>query len=258
MSDAIRAILPPAKDLPRAAIARLGALAAALRACRLAALPVRRGVLTAHGACAANVPNGAAAVARATRKAERHAFDRYYTPTWAAAALLDTVAEIGGKAVLDPCSGGDGAALLRVLAERFGSVVTNDIDASLSARYHYDATRAAFWDLIQTCEPQVSWVVCNPPFRSWALICHRAVTAGYSVACLLRIAALEAIPARHWLVTDGPRTLVILPRIRFRSGSQTDSCCYVWAIWSRSVPAGVRYADPKHRQKSFHFGEAAA
>lgn len=213
-----------------------------------------------RGECPASARNGAAAVARETKKprAKRHAFDRYYTPTWAAAALLDSVPELGGKAVLDPCSGGDGAALLRVLNERFGSVITNDIDDSLTARYHLDARRAAFWDLVGECEPLVSWVVFNPPFSSWATICHLAVKAGYSVACLLRIAALEAVPARNWLVTEGPKTLVIQPRIRFRNGSSTDSCCYVWAIWSEHVPPGIRYANPRHRQKSFFFGEVAA
>lgn len=191
-------------------------------------------------------------------KAKRHEFERYFTPSWAMSALLDGVPEIGGSTVIDCCSGGTDTAMIRVLGERFDHVVTNDIDPSVGAKYQLDASRAEFWELMRACEPHAKWTVFNPPFSRWGAICGFAVKAGYSVACLLRIAALEAIPRRSWLVSSPPQRLHILPRIRFRTGSATDNCCYVWAIWSPGIARGVTYANLKVRQKSFFFGEAMA
>ena len=195
---------------------------------------------------------------RNKRKAKRHAFDRYFTPSHAMTALFDGVPEIGGRSVVDPCAGGTDTAMIRALSERFEAVVTNDIDPSLGCKYNFDASRQQFWDMLGDCEPHVRWAVFNPPFSRWGQIAGFAVKAGYSVACLLRIAALEVVPSRSWLQSNPPNRLHILPRIKFRTGTATDNCCYVWAIWSPVAPSGVSYTPLSGRQKSFFFGETLA
>lgn len=185
----------------------------------------------------------------------RREFDRYLTPRFACEALIDNYPEIGGITCVEPCSGG--GVLEQVLRARFHHVITNDIDPSVPADTHFDASRPDAYGDWYDMDGRLSWVITNPPFNQWANIAKNALDHDRSLALLLRVTALEATKKRLWLHQRAPTALLILPRIRFTAQKSTDACCYVWAIWSREVPAGIRYANLKMRQQSLFLGVAA-
>ncbi len=189
------------------------------------------------------------------RAPTRREFDRYLTPRFACEALIDDYPEIGGSTCLEPCSGG--GVLEQVLRSRFGVVITNDVDPSVPADTHFDARRPDAYGDWYDRDGRLSWVVTNPPFSAWSDIARNALDHGHNLALLLRVTALEATKSRLWLRQRPPNALLVLPRLRFTAQAGTDSCCYVWAIWSPSVPPGIRYANSNARQQSLFLGVAA-
>lgn len=165
----------------------------------------------------------------------RRAWDAYFTPASAVESLLRVV-EISGR-VMEPCSG-DGA-IARPLVDHGCEVVTNDLNPSMHALMHGDATDPAWWRKGKG----VPWIVSNPPFSLASTIvplAHSAATKG--VAMLLRLSWLEPCEDRVEFLTKYPPTaLIVLPRISFTGDGKSDSVTCAWMVWSkRPAPQVIR------------------
>ena len=164
--------------------------------------------------------------------ATRHANDHYPTPTALTLALLKELPQIRG-AVIEPCAAeGKIAGILRA-HPGVTAVTTNDIDATMPARYHEDATDpgAAFW------LTPADWVVTNPPFNQadqFVRLAWRKARQG--VAMLLRLTFMEPTRKRAQLLTSMAPYMSHLivfsqPRPSFTGNGRTDSTTTAWFVW---------------------------
>lgn len=171
--------------------------------------------------------------------------DRYLTPGWATATLIERAPEIYGETLLDPCCG-DGRMAL-ALASRFRLIRVNDLDPASLAKTSAllleqgdclyqpsgaarDATDPALYD------PPPDWLVTNPPFShagriAWTALQHVEV----GVALLLRITWLEPCKGREWLTRFPPTRMIVMPRIDFVGAGSVDSATCCWLIWQRET-----------------------
>lgn len=187
----------------------------------------------------------------------RRALDRYYTDESAVRTLMDRAPQIQGAVLGDPCCG-DGR-MARMLAPRFKTVLTNDINPQVQADAHEDAVA---W--MGTGVGLIDWYVTNPPFFAAGDIARRCLdTAAAGVALLLRCTFLEpcgpshtcrkakrgkpAIPCgahrclrngRKWITELPPTRIISLPRVSFTGDGQSDSAPCWWFIWERA-PGGA-------------------
>lgn len=167
-------------------------------------------------------------------KSSRRPGDRYLTPDWATAALLQAVPELGGELLIDPCCGD--ARMAKQVRSRFRGMLLNDIDpAAQAAGFHLDAARAESWAQWLSLAG-VGWVVTNPPFSHAGAIAWHALQAGHHLALLLRITFLEPTQARSWLTHRPPTAMVVLPRIDFIGAGTVDSATYAWLLWGPVRP----------------------
>lgn len=171
-------------------------------------------------------------MSRKTQPAQRDPLDRYYTPSWATAILLDRVPEIRGATLLDPCCG-DGT-MADIVVSRFDSVFLNDVDPDAPAAWnHRDARHRGLWE-----GTPFDWCVTNPPFaHAGQMEQHALDHARIGVALFLRLSFLEVCQGREFLVAEPPQRVISLPRIRFR-GQGTDKVSCAWLVWSRERLSG--------------------
>lgn len=164
--------------------------------------------------------------------AERDPLDRYYTPAWATAILLDRVPEIRGRVLLDP-SCGDGS-MATAVGTRFDRVIRNDVDPGARAPIRRDARHAGLWEAAH-----FDWCVTNLPFSlAGGMSLHALDHARSGVALFLRLSFLEVCKGREFLVAHPPQRLLSLPRIRFR-GQSTDKVSCGWLVWCRERLSGA-------------------
>ena len=173
----------------------------------------------------------------------RRALDKYRTPEWVTAALLEYFPEVRGSVLIDPCAGDLRMAQHLERAERVGFVITNDLDPLESAQTHEDASSASFWGssriaaAVQWAHQRKddAWVVTNPPFSGASKIVYEALQAVPNVAMLLRVTWLEPTKDRIWLGRMSPTAMLVLPRFSF-TGAGSDSSCCCWMLWGNVAP----------------------
>ena len=172
----------------------------------------------------------------------RRPLDAYYTPDWMVRALLANVPEIAGT-VLEPCVGDGSIARVLLEATLAPTVITNDVDASLAADYHLDATRPELWASVARRGPVVDWVVTNPPFAPGVMVpilLHALSCARVGVVLLSRRSFLEPTRKRGPVLAGlEPDRALITERHSFTGNGQSDSVTTEWLVWSRS-PLGGR------------------
>lgn len=167
--------------------------------------------------------------------------DYFPTPPWAARAGGELITRLdpGHWSAWEPaCGGGHMAHGLRAYFDR---VVETDI------HQHDGGAPSAVVDFLsedaRALEPDVDWIVTNPPF----VLGDAFVRAAYKharrgVAMLLRLVFLEG-KARHRLLhEDCPLTAVApfserVPMVKGRWDPEASSAtAYAWFIWSKVSP----------------------
>lgn len=173
----------------------------------------------------------------------RRKLDQYFTPASATVELLKHIHLTGN--VLECCNG-DGGISNELLGGAW-TVWTNDIDTSLQADFHLDASDRSNWAFMNAGGVNYyDWVVSNPPFNQAPQIVPLAydyITLG--IAMLLRLSYLEPCFTRKsnraaWLAAHPPTKLVVLPRISFTGDGKTDNVTCAWMIWEKD-PAAEKY-----------------
>src|SRR5678816_1676039 len=91
--------------------------------------------------------------------AKRRKNDFYPTPAALTLALLDSVPEIKGTSVYEPCNGK--GAITKVLRDNYCAVTTGDIDPDMSPGFLGDARKE--WPEVRNYS-EFDWVITNPPF----------------------------------------------------------------------------------------------
>lgn len=189
--------------------------------------------------------------------AKRKPYDRYCTNQFATKGLLDIVPELQGSA-LECCSGnGDIASPLWHSGRLV--VYTNDLDPSISADFHFDATVSESWRQF----PKVDFVVTNPPFATPAPpgkqrgkpIAHKILELAYEhadvgVAFFLRKSHSEpCLDRREWLRSHKKELAYIInvERLSFTDDGRTESVSCDWFVWLKGWDKGttVEYLWPE-------------
>ena len=172
---------------------------------------------------------------------DRRPLDKYRTPTWVTAALIESYPEIRGDLFIDPCAGDCRMRDAFSAAGRFPSWLTNDIDvAENRVMGHADATSPDFWALARgAADGKAAWVVTNPSFLLASTIAYQAIQGIGNVALLLRATWLEPTGDRQWLGRFPPKAELVLPRVSFIGGGPTDSAGCRWLIWG-DVPPSIK------------------
>lgn len=172
---------------------------------------------------------------------DRRLLDKFRTPSWVTAALIESYPEIRGELLIDPCAGDCRMPRALLDANRFQFSLTNDIDGAEPTDHHEDATRCDFWEAVeeeQTATTGRLWVVTNPPFiHATAIVLHALRVVG-RVALLLRSTWLEPAEDRQWLGRMPPRAELVLPRFSFVGGGSDSAGCR-WFIWG-DVEPGIK------------------
>jgi len=115
-------------------------------------------------------------------------------------------------------------------------VITNDIDKTRKADYHYDARNAALYE-----KAKCDWWITNPPFSDIDEILRTAITHVTNVITLARLSVLEPTQARRAIYEwYQPDLLIVLPRYSFRTNDQgkktPDSVTCAWVGFGPEVP----------------------
>ena len=161
--------------------------------------------------------------------------DFYETAPWQTRALLAHQPITG--LVLEPCAG-DGSLANELRLASDARVVTNDIDVSRLADYHFDASDYRLFDRIEADIGPIDWVVTNPPYampRCTQIVRLAVERARVGVAMMLRISFREPTakvnPRGPFLSTHPISRLLTLPRYSFTGNGKSDSATTEWAIW---------------------------
>ena len=163
--------------------------------------------------------------------------DLYQTSAKAVKELLDRVPISG---TLFECCAGMGAisyALRDEIPE--AKIITNDINVTLPATNHFDASKASNWEQFTRKDlaiPMIDWVITNPPFnKAFPILMHAHNASLKGVAFLLRLSFLEPTYERQdWLYEHPPSKLIVLPRYSFTEDGKIDSVTCAWMIWSKT------------------------
>lgn len=167
----------------------------------------------------------------------RRRLDKYMTPALLVKRLHE-VERISGN-IIEPCVGS--GILEKFLLCHDCSVVTNDIDLTVKAMHHLDATWKNTWDKLG----EADWIVTNPPFTEAAKILEYAwMHCTIGVSLLLRITFLEPTKNRDDLLinlSEYMSSLIIFgqPRPSF-TGTGTDTATVAWYTFRKSKPIGTR------------------
>ena len=161
----------------------------------------------------------------------RRPLDQYETPPHYVAPLLETIGDLTGLSVFEPCVG-----KWHIASHLMGcrELITNDIDHRCAARTHLDARTPEAW----ACAP-VDWVITNPPFSDELAILEHALAHSHNVAMLARLSFLEPTLTRaaFW-AAHPPTDVIVLPRYSFRKNDagkrQTDSVTCCWLLFEQN------------------------
>lgn len=166
----------------------------------------------------------------------RRHLDQYFTPAYATLQLQYSI-DFSRSWVLECCNGDGGIS--NVLQTEV--IKTNDIDKSLEADFHLDASLKQSWEQFPL---GAHWVVSNPPFNQAAQIVPLAFKyAQVGVAMLLRLSFLEPTKNRGvWLNEHPPTSIIILPRISFTGDGKTDNVTCAWMIWEKGKTGTIHVA----------------
>lgn len=186
-----------------------------------------------------------------TKPRKRRERDAYFTPLSAVNALA-CLQPMKGR-LLDPTCGD--ATMAAALADRFDSLVLNDLEPQISQETR---DRLMAWQRTDPAVRQLTirssnclqpppafglwfgadWIVTNPPWNQAAEIAERACAyAMRGLALLLRLSFLEATRSRLWLRKNPPRRIIVLPRISFTGDGRHDSVVPAWFLWGDDVCA---------------------
>lgn len=181
---------------------------------------------------------------------KRREFDRYCTSEFATQGLLNIVPELGGS-VMECCVGNADILMPLINSERFNHLSSNDVDPSVMAAFHLDATQSESWQQF----PKADWVVTNPPFASPAPegkkrgkpIAHKILENAYNhadkgVAFFLRKSHSEpCLDRRNWLKAHRHELayLINTERISFTDDGRTESVSCDWFVWIKGWYMGT-------------------
>lgn len=164
----------------------------------------------------------------------RRKLDFYETPPHYLKAL-ETYLELPLDArVVEPCVG-DGA-ISKWLKRYTDCILTNDIDKTRTADFHFDARKASLYNHVD-----VEWWITNPPFNAIDEILYHALEHCTNVITLARLSILEPTEARRAIYKYyQPDMLIVLPRYCFRLNDKgersTDSVTCCWMGFGPEVP----------------------
>lgn len=170
----------------------------------------------------------------------RRTNDFYETPSWMIHALLTHVPEISGTVF--ECCVGDGSIYRELInLPRVEVVLTNDIDETKPASYHYDAAQAIAWSAVDH-DRSIDWVVTNPPFDPDIMVPilqNALATARVGVVLLGRVSFLEPTKARGAVLSaNPPRRYLVTERHSFTGNGKSDSATTAWMVWSKQPLSG--------------------
>jgi len=153
-------------------------------------------------------------------------------------AVIELVKHINIKGVLFECCAGKGAISIPLRMHYPTSpIYTNDIDQSLPADQHFDATKKENWMhyTLPTDNETIDWTITNPPFnKAYKILVNAYEHSRLGVAMLLRLSFLEPTYERQdWLAEYPPDELIVLPRFSFTGDGKTDSVTCAWFIWGK-------------------------
>lgn len=188
---------------------------------------------------------------------QRKEFDRYDSPLWFAPVLLERV-PISGT-VIECCSGGGQISEVLKSYKNIKDVVTNDIDTSTDADFHFDATKPFFWGSLSTIT-RIDWVITNPPYNfAFEIIRFALAAANKGVAMALRETWLGSAEERLvWLEKNKPTDVISMPRFHFVKNKKakwgSDSSAVWWIVWRKDlIGAGTNfYFAPQKDIKHFY------
>lgn len=161
--------------------------------------------------------------------------DAYYTPAWQVRALLHHQPIRG--VIFEPCVGDHAIARLLETKLDVELVVTNDIDPTVYADHHIDASQPVLWEIVNKHTP-IDWVITNPPYTmpTCTQIVEQAIKyARVGVAMLLRVSFREPTakinPRGPFLKANPIDRALTLPRYSYTQNGNTDSATTEWLIW---------------------------
>lgn len=177
-------------------------------------------------------------------------YEFYETPMAFSNWLFD-VLDIRGR-VFEPCVG-SGAILKARWPPNGVQWVTNDLDRSWPADYHFNAAGVANRHWEQDIIGPVDWTVSNPPFTPAIEIIENALGASrVGVAMHLRASIHEVLKTgirRTWMAEHQPTGIMWLPRFAYQRSKTTgkwttDSVCACWVVWLKdpAAPQFIHYA----------------
>jgi hypothetical protein len=153
-------------------------------------------------------------------------------------AVKELLSRISIKGALFECCAGKGAisfALRKFFPE--SAIFTNDIDQSLPASHHFDASKIINWVnyTLPSQNETIDWTITNPPFnKAFPILLNAYEHSNLGVAFLLRLSFLEPTYERQdWLNEHPPDSLIVLPRYSFTGNGKTDSVTCAWMIWDK-------------------------
>lgn len=174
-------------------------------------------------------PNSSTAVmSRRVKTDDRLNF--YPTPLWATRAFCEHVVDVRGKTVWEPACGQGHMA--RALKEYAVNVVASDVHP-----YGYGAVRDF---LFPGDDPEVDWIVSNPPFRLAEQFIVRGLgIARVGVAMLTRSVFTEGVGRYRSLYRDRPPSIFAqyVERVVMHKGVVSEhgstATAYGWTVWYR-------------------------
>lgn len=158
--------------------------------------------------------------------AVRDPLDRDYTPAAVAEALVSRIPLPRSTCALEPAAGG--LAIARPLAQRFDTVITNDVDPASPADGCCDFLAPSFYG----GGDRFDLIVTNPPFNLAEAFLRQSLALADHVVFLIRVGFLGSRKrAPLWELYPADGIKLFTPRPGFRHGAGTDMTEYVAAFW---------------------------
>jgi hypothetical protein len=175
----------------------------------------------------------------------RRANDAYETGAWQVRALLAHQPVSG--VILEPCSG-DGS-IVRVLSEYAAAhpdrgivIVTNDLDPTMPAHFHLDASKDDVYREVIAAHGRIDWIITNPPYTMptcTEIVARSVAFAQLGVAMNLRISFRE--PPKNpegrgpWLAANPIDRVLTMPRYSYTGNGRSDSATTEWDVWLKDA-----------------------
>lgn len=191
-------------------------------------------------AVAAVLPSGNRSI-MASRQEPDDSLDYFPTAPWATRALFECVLpQIGVRKIesaWEPACGEGHMA--EVLSEYANVVLASDIHA-----YGYGEPHDFLGRRIELINPQVDWIITNPPFGPAEDFAHKALSSAKAgVALFVRWQWIETVGRYERLFSRHPPTLVCpfverVPVHRGRWEPKGDTAtAYCWIVWHKQSPS---------------------